>query len=74
MLAGLGVARWKAWPAVEQCLLKFLIITLFPILSAVGILEEVLLFSVDFSVSKPIVISPTGSKFLFENASLSFPN
>ena len=22
LLAGVGVARWKAWPAVEKCLLK----------------------------------------------------
>ena len=25
-LTGVGVARWKAWPAVEKCLLKFSII------------------------------------------------
>jgi hypothetical protein len=23
LLAGVGVARWKAWPAIEECLLKF---------------------------------------------------
>ena len=23
LLTGLGVARWKAWPAIEKCLLKF---------------------------------------------------
>ena len=54
-MAGVGVARWKAWPAVEKCLLKFSIImdlsvvTVFPSLSAmVGSWEEVLLFSMDF--------------------------
>ena len=42
LLTGVGVARWKAWPAVEKCLLKFSIITdlsvvtVFPSLSAVG--------------------------------------
>ena len=42
LLAGVGVARRKAWPAVEKCLLKFSIIvhlsvvTVFPSLSAVG--------------------------------------
>ena len=35
LLTGIGVARWKAWPAVEKCLL-------FPSLSAVGSWEEVL--------------------------------
>ena len=55
MLARVGVARWKAWPAVEKCLLNFSIIvdlsvvTVFPILSAVGS-WEVFLFSMDFSV------------------------
>ena len=54
----LGVNRWKAWPAVEKCLLKLSIIvdlsvvTVFPILSAVGSWEEVLLFSMDFTVSQ----------------------
>jgi hypothetical protein len=48
MLDGVGVARWKAWPAVEKCLLKCSIIvdlsvvTVFPSLSAVGSWEEVL--------------------------------
>jgi hypothetical protein len=55
LLTGVGVARWKAWPAVEKCLLKFsiivdlLVVTVFPILSAVGSWEEVLLFSMDFT-------------------------
>ena len=41
-MAGVGVARWKAWPAVEKCFLKSSIIvelsvvTELPILSAVG--------------------------------------
>jgi Na+-transporting NADH:ubiquinone oxidoreductase subunit NqrB len=41
-LTGVGVARWKAWPAVEKCLLKFSImvdlsvVTVFLIFSAVG--------------------------------------
>ena len=26
LLTGVEVARWKAWPAVEKCLLKFSII------------------------------------------------
>ena len=53
-----GVAMWKAWPAVEKCLLKFSIIvylsvvTVFPSLRAVGSWEEVLLFSMDFTVSQ----------------------
>ena len=56
-----GVARWKAWPAVEKCLLKFSIITdlsvvtVFPSLSAVGSWLEVLLFSMDFTVSQNIL-------------------
>ena len=58
LLAGVVVARWKAWLAIEKCLLKFLIIvdlsvvTVFPSLSAVGSWEEVLLFSMDFKVSQ----------------------
>ena len=58
LLAEVGVARRKAWPAVEKCLLKFLIImdlsvvTVLPSLSAVGSWEEVLLFSMDFTVSQ----------------------
>ena len=49
LLTRVWVARWKAWPAVEKCLLKFSIIvdlslvTVFPSLSAVGSWEEVLL-------------------------------
>ena len=41
-LTGVGVARWKAWPAVEKCLLKCSIImnlsvmTVLPSLSAAG--------------------------------------
>ena len=57
-LTGVGVARWKAWPAVEKCFLKFSIIvdlsmvTVLPRLSAVGSWEEVLLLSMDFTVSQ----------------------
>jgi hypothetical protein len=53
-----GVARRKAWPAVEKCLLKFSIIvdlsvvTVFLSLIALGSWEEVLLFSMDFTVSQ----------------------
>ena len=58
LLTGVRVARWKAWPAVEKCLLKFSIIvdlsvvTEFHILSEVGSWEEVFLFSMDFTVSQ----------------------
>ena len=57
LLAEVGVARRKAWPAVEKCL-KFSIImdlsvvTVLPSLSAVGSWEEVLLFFMDFTVSQ----------------------
>ena len=57
-----GVARWKAWPAVDKCLLKFSIIVdlsvvkVFPILSAVGSWEEVFLLSMDFTVSQNFVL------------------
>ena len=56
LLTRVGLARWKAWPAVEKCLLKLSIIvdlsvvTVFPSLSAVASWEEVLLFSMDFTV------------------------
>ena len=49
---------FRSWPAVEKCLLKYSIIvdfsgvTVFPSLSAVGSWEEVLLFSMDFTVSQ----------------------
>ena len=58
LLARVGVARRKAWPAVEKCLLKssiimdLLMVTVLPSLSAVGSWEEVLLFSMDFTVSQ----------------------
>jgi hypothetical protein len=58
LLTGVWVARWKLWPAVEKCLLKFsiivdlLVVTVFPSLSAVGSWEEMLLFSMDFTVSQ----------------------
>jgi hypothetical protein len=60
LLTRVGVARWKAWPAVDKCFLKYSIIvdlsvvTLFPSLSAVGSWEEVLLFSMDFTVSQSL--------------------
>ena len=58
LLTGVGLAMWKAWPAVEKCLFKFSIIvdlsgvTVFPIFSAGGSWEEVFLFSMDFTVSQ----------------------
>jgi hypothetical protein len=57
LMAGVRVARWKAWPAVEKCLLKFFdnrisVMTVFPSLTAVGSWGEVLLFSMDFTVSQ----------------------
>ena len=61
-LTGVGVAMWKAWPAVEKCLLKISIIvdlsvvTMFPSLRAVGSWEEVLLFSMDFSVPEMVCL------------------
>ena len=76
LLTGVGVARWKAWPAVGKCLLKFSIIvdllvaTVFPCLSAVGSCEEVLLFSMDFSVPEHLGVCAAGCTFLFEKASL----
>jgi hypothetical protein len=57
LLAGVVEARWKTWPAVEKCLLNFSIIIdlsvliVFPSLSVVACWEEVLLFSMDFTVS-----------------------
>ena len=63
LLAGVGVARWKAWPAVEKCLLKFLIIvdlsvvTVFPSLGAVGSWKEMLLFSMYFTLSQNLLES-----------------
>ena len=65
-MAEVGVARRKAWPAVEKCLLKFSIImdlsvvTVLPSLSAVGSWEEVLLFSMDFSVPERFGVRATG--------------
>ena len=48
--------------------------TVFPILSAVGSWEEVLFLHGIYSVTKLFGISATGSKFLFEKASLNFPS
>jgi hypothetical protein len=56
-----GVARRKAWLAVEKCFLKFsiivdvLVVTVFPSLSALGSWEDVLLFSIDFTVSQSLL-------------------
>jgi hypothetical protein len=61
LLPRVGVARCKAWQAVEKCLLKFSIIvdlsvlTVFPSLRAVGSWEELLLFSMDFPVSQNVL-------------------
>ena len=73
-LPGVGVARWKAWPAVEKCLLKFSIIvdlsvvTVFHSLRAVGSWEEVLLFSMDFTVSQNLL------EFVLQNANFCLKN
>jgi hypothetical protein len=51
-----GVARRKAWPAIEKCLVKcsiimdLLVVTVSPSLSAVGSWEDVLLVSMDLTV------------------------
>ena len=50
-----GVARRKAWPAVEmliEIIVDLSVVTVFPSLRAVGSWEEVLLFSKDFTVSQ----------------------
>ena len=48
---------------------------MFPSLSAVGSWEEVLLFSMDFIVSQNFFeVCAAGCKFMFEKASLCFPN
>ena len=71
LLTGVGVARWKAWPAVEKCLLKFSVIvdlsvvTVFPSLSAVGSWEDVLLLHGLYSVPELFGVCDTGCKFLF---------
>ena len=78
LLALVGVARRKAWPAVEKCLLEFLIImdlsvvTLLPSLSAVGSWEEVLHGL--YSAPTLFGVRTTGCKFLLEKASLGFSN
>jgi hypothetical protein len=66
---GVRVARWKAWPSIEKCLLKFSIIvdlsgvTVFPSLSAVGSWEEVLLQ--DFTLSQNLL------EFVLQDANFS---
>ena len=63
----------RAWAGccggcIEKCLLKFsiildlLVVTVFPSLRAVGSWEEVLLFSMDFTVSQNI------SEFVLQDA------
>ena len=72
-----GVARWKAWPAVEKCLLKLdlSVVTVFPSLSAVGSWEGgALILHGLYSVPEIFGVCATGCKFLFEEASLGFPN
>ena len=55
----------------RKCLLKFSIIvdlsvlTVFPILSAVGSWEEVLLFSMDYIIPDIFGVCATGCKILF---------
>ena len=71
-LNGIGVARWKAWPAVEKCLLKFSIIV---DLSVVTV--SLTQCSGQLGVGAPILhglyivperfgVSAAGCKFLFE--------
>ena len=51
------------------------VVTVLPSLSAVGSWEEVLLFSMDFTVSQNFFGDrATGCKFVFEKASLCFPD
>ena len=79
LLAEVGVARRKAWPAVEKCLVKFSIImdlsvvTVFPSLSAVGSWEEVLLFSMDFTVSQNFLeLELQDANFCLKKLALAF--
>jgi hypothetical protein len=59
----------ESWADVEKCL-KFPII-----MDLLGSWEEVFLFSMDFTVSQNFWgVCATGCKFLFEKASLVFPN
>ena len=81
LLNGIGVARRKAWPAVEKCLLKcsirmdLSVVTVFPSLSAVGNLGGgALVLHGLYSVPKPFGVSATGFKFLLEKACLCFPD
>ena len=78
-LTGVGVARWKAWPAVDKCLLKFSIIvdvsvvTVFPGFSG-QLGGGALVLHGLYSVPKLFGVRATGCNFLFEKASLCFPN
>ena len=79
LLTGVGVARRKAWPSVEKGLLKFSIIvdlsvvTMFPILSAVGSWKGAFILHGLYSVPELFGVCATGGTFLFEKASLCFP-
>ena len=74
LLSGVGVARWKAWPAIEKCLLKLAIIVDLSVVTVFPSWEDVPLFSMDFSVPELFGVCATGCKFLFEKASLCFPS
>ena len=75
LLTGVGVAKWKAWPAVEKfsSIVDLSVVTVFPSLSAMGSWEEeVLLFSMDFTVSQNCFeFVQQDANFCFEKASLS---
>ena len=81
LLAEVGVARRKAWPAVEKCLLKFSIImdlsvvTVLPSLSGSGQLGGgALVLHGLHSVPELFGVGATGCKLLPEEAGLSFPD
>jgi hypothetical protein len=79
LLAGVRLARWKAWTAVKKCLLKFSIIVDLSVVSVFpecsGQLEGgTLILHGFYSVPKLLGISVAGCKFLFKKASLCFPN
>ena len=76
-----GVYTWKAWAAVEKCFLKFSIIadlsvvTVFPSLSALGSWEEVVLFSIDFTVAQNFMVFVLqDAKFVLGKPRLAFSN
>ena len=69
LLTGVGVARWKAWPAVEKCFLKFSIIVDSSVLGG-----GVLILHGLYSVPELLGGRATGCKFLLEKAGLCFPD